>query len=176
MSDGPLPQCVNIRKAVTRCALYEGALEAEKLSQINDLVLGPAGLFVRVQFGTDEEDRQIVDLAISAQVEVVCQRCLNPMSLPIQSKSRLALVMTDEQAQSLPKDYEPWIGVEEVDLWAMAEEELALALPVVAYHDPGECRAPPNRAAQESPAGAGDTQNPFDVLSTLLGTEDRQES
>lgn len=173
MSDGPLPQCVNIRKAITREALYEGALAAENLSQINDLVLAPAGLSVRAQFGVDEEGRQIVDLAISAQVEMVCQRCLNPMLLPITSESRLGLVMTDEQARSLPKNYEPWIAMDEVDLWAMASEELALALPVVAFHDPGECSAPPHRATQESPAEAEDTQNPFDVLSTLLSTEDR---
>jgi len=174
MSDTPPPQCVNIRKAVTRAAHYEGELSAEQLPRSSDL-LGPGALRIQAAFGRDEEHRQVVDVVLAGTVELECQRCLKPVAVPVESRSRLGLVLTDEQAQGLPKTYEPWIAIDEVDLWAMAEEELALALPVVAYHRDGECRTPAPPRDTEENAGPEDGHNPFDVLSSLLDGAGDQE-
>lgn len=177
MSAAPPPQRVNIRKAVTHGATYEGSLGASELERFDDVLSDGARVVVRAHFGRDEENRQIVDLKLSATVALVCQRCLDLMQVPIASESRLGLVMTDEQAQGLPRAYEPWIAVDEVDLWAMAREELALALPAVAYHEPGLCSAPANPAAEVPASGNEELgkQNPFNVLSELLSDDEKQE-
>jgi uncharacterized protein len=175
MSADPPPQCVNIRKAVTREALYEGRLGALELERFGEFLPEGEGVRMSARFGKDEEGRQVVDLAVEGAVILECQRCLQPLNLPVQSESRLGLVLTDEQAQSLPKDYEPWIAVEEADLWAMAREELALALPVVAYHAEGECAAPMVAATEDAPVEEGERQNPFDVLSKLLESDGKEE-
>jgi uncharacterized protein len=175
MSAGPPVQRVNIRKAVTRGATYEGALSAAELQQFEDVLANGETLHVRAVFGRDEEGRQVVDLAVSANATLVCQRCLGNITTPVHSESRLGLVLTDEQAQSLPKEYEPWIALEEADLWAMASEELALALPVVAYHAPGLCSPPADPGAADAPDEAQEKDNPFNVLSELLSSNDKQE-
>lgn len=167
MSTPPLPQCVSVRKAVTRNAHYEGSLGAAEMPRFRDVLGGGHGVRMSVDFGRDEQDRQIAEVAIEAEVELECQRCLQRFRHRLSGSSRLGLVLTDEQAQALPRDLEPWIAQDDIDLWELASEELALALPAVAYHPGGQC-APPQH---QSGATAGDepaTERPFDVLSSLL--------
>jgi uncharacterized protein len=181
MSAGPLPHRVNIRKAVTRSARYAGCLGAEQLPQFSSL-LNPADpqFSAEVEFGQDDEGRQYASVILNAKVVLECQRCLQPMLRDLSSESRLALVPSDEQAKQLPEDYEPWLAIDEVDLWALAGEELALALPVVAYHPAGECEPPGGTDAlgkeNEDQGMAGiKPDSPFNVLSALLDSSDTKE-
>ena len=140
MSAGSLPQCVNVRKAVANEARYSGTLGGDELPQIRPY-LDPEnpGIEVVVTCGRDEEGRQVVQVGIEGVVVLECQRCLKPLKQDVSSDSLLALVLTDEQAKQLPARYEPWIVADELDLWALAAEEIALCLPVVAYHPQDEC-------------------------------------
>src|SRR3954471_19002722 len=45
----------------------------------------------RVRFSR-QQGHAVADLEVSAQPEVVCQRCMQPMRWPVQVKSRVALV------------------------------------------------------------------------------------
>lgn len=176
MSAGPLVNRVNIRKAVTRSARYAGVLSAEQLPQFAS-VLDPEQPQVEmvVQFGEDDEGQQYVGVTMNATVTLECQRCLGPVTLPLSSSSRLGLVHSDEQGKHLSSGYEPLIAVDEVDLWEVAAEELALALPVVAYHPEGDCRAPGEpQIEQRDPADDG-KESPFSVLSALLDGDDVKE-
>lgn len=189
MSAATLPQHVNIRKAVTRGAKYSGSLGAEQLPQFAAL-FDPANpeLELVAEFGEDEEGQQYIEVAMQAKVVQECQRCLQPVVLELAGETQLGLVPADEQARQLAPRYEPWLAVDEVDLWELAGEELALALPVVAYHREGECRPPGDvGSAQVSALGAGPLEekqqaltggsrdNPFSVLSTLLDSGDAKE-
>jgi uncharacterized protein len=174
MSAPPLPQRVSVRKAVTRNAHYEGSLGAAEMPRFRDVLGDGKGVRLSVDFGRDEQDRQIADVAIEAAVELECQRCLQRFRHPLSASSRLALVLTDEQAQALPRELEPWIAQDEIDLWELASEELALALPAVAYHPGGHCSPPEHDRgpiAVEEPA----REKPFDVLSSLLAGGDAKE-
>jgi uncharacterized protein len=174
MSEGLLPQTVNTRKAVTREARYRGVLGAEQLPQLQELLIAERyPVAVDMRFFPDDQGQQRISVELTATVRMVCQRCLEPFTSHIASRSELGIVRSDEEAQHLPADCEPLIALAETDLWRVAEEELALALPVVAYHPEGECpgAADPGGSqetaeAQGSPAEA--SPNPFDVLSTLL--------
>jgi uncharacterized protein len=184
MSEGPLPHTVITRKAVTREARYSGVLGAAELPQLKD-VLGAADtapVSAEMRFFRDEEERQVVAVKLHARVRLECQRCLEMFDTDIASESELAIVRSDEEAQALPARYEPLIALEEADLWRIVEEELALALPVVAYHPAGECAVAPvpgEAALPEESAGGGarrergesageERPNPFGVLSSLL--------
>lgn len=174
MSQGTLPHRVNIRKAVIRGARYTGTLGYGQLPQYKEqLTEVDTGVELTLQFGEDEEGRQHIAATLRAAVSLECQRCLGRVEQVVTSNSRLALVHNDEQARALPASYEPWIAVDEVDLWDIAAEELALALPVVAYHPEAHCNqalAAHSRAVsaggQESEGNDGD--NPFSVLASLL--------
>ncbi|WP_439107337.1 YceD family protein [Congregibacter sp.] len=181
MSAAPLPNRVNIRKAVTRSARYSGSLGAEQLPQFAELLDPRAPLInVTVEFGEDEEGQQFAAVEMQGSVVLECQRCLQPVVCELTPDSRLGIVPDDEQAKQLSAGLEPLIAVDEVDLWEVAEEELALALPVVAYHPQGECEPPksdrPSRSDNEE-LGSTDkaSENPFSVLSSLLESNDTKE-
>ena len=183
MLTGPLPQVVNIRKAVTRGARYDGVLGAEQLPQFSAILESRSHpIEASVQFGEDEEGRQFAAVTMMARVQLECQRCLKPISTELRGVSSLGLVAGDDQARALPARYEPWIAIDEVDLWEMVAEELALALPVVAYHPEGECRPPgpevvgPEDEDEKIKLGDEvDSDNPFKVLSALLDGDDAKE-
>ena len=175
MPDSPLPHTVNTRKAVARAARYSGALGVQQLRSVADVLLADEGSLVRadIRFTRDDEDRQIVLVDIEAVVQLQCQRCLEPYTQAIESHSELAIVSSDEEARLLPARYEPLLAGEETDLWEVVAEELALALPVVGYHDRGMC--PPSRKVPEAQnredpdRDDGEHRSPFAALSTLLG-------
>lgn len=188
MSQGTLPHRVNIRKAVTRSAQYSGVLSAEQLPQFSDELPPEASkLQLTVDFAEDDGGRQFLAVEMDARVRLECQRCLGMLTEHLHSSSRLALVHDDEQARALPAGFEPWIAIDEVDLWELAAEELALALPVVAYHPRGECGHSIATAGNDSvtPDGQDRTNDqttsapgasgPFSMLASLLDGDDDEE-
>ena len=174
MSAPPLPQRVSVRKAVTRNAHYEGSLGAAEMPRFRDLLVAGNGVRMSVDFGRDEQDRQVAEVAIEAAVELQCQRCLQRFRHRLSGSSRLGLVLTDEQAQALPRDLEPWIAQDDIDLWEVASEELALALPAVAYHPEGQC-SPPAHGSGTTADDETTAEKPFGVLSSLLAGGDGKE-
>lgn len=181
MSPAPLPNRVNIRKAVTRSARYTGGLGAEQLPQFAQMLDPAAPLIeVAVEFGEDEEGQQFAAVTMQGRVVLECQRCLQSVLFTVEGDSRLGIVPGDEQAKQLSSGLEPLIALDEVDLWELAEEELALALPVVAYHPEGDCEPPKSDRSGRSEhqeLGLADqaTDNPFSVLSSLLVNDDTKE-
>ena len=85
----------------------------------------------------------------------------------------LVLVWSEDQAKALPADLDPLLVTEErLSLAELLEEELLLALPLVALHD--ECPRPASTGSEPEPEGdPDDTQtnpdNPFAVLARLKG-------
>lgn len=77
---------------------------------------------------------------LKGEVTLECQRCLGQVRQALDSEFLWGLVTTEEAAASLPKTHEPvFIEKEALDLLPAIEDELILALPLVAYHEPGEC-------------------------------------
>lgn len=178
MSADPLPQSVNIRKAVIRKARYQGFLGARELPQFEAMLASDEhALEFTVQFDVDEADRQFIAVTMVAKVNLECQRCLGRTSKVLESFSKLALIHSDEQSGQLSAEYEPLIAIDDVDLWEIAAEELALALPVVAYHPQDECKAPTGQAAaaEDNEGIPVMEESPFSVLSSLLTSDDTEE-
>jgi uncharacterized protein len=179
MSEGLLPHTVSTRKAVTRGACYSGALGAQELPRLAD-VLDPengAAVHASLRFGRDDEDRQTVQVETQATVVLECQRCLGRFPCELESRSELAIVRNDEEARQLPARYEPLLAGEETDLWEIVAEEVSLALPVVPLHSESECPVrlrDDNGGDADLEAGAGGNRrpNPFEALSALLDDSD----
>lgn len=107
-------------------------------------------------------------LAVRATVELTCQRCLAPLRRVLESDSRLAFVASDEAP--VPAGYEAAAcDPQRMDLAALVEDELLLALPLIARHTPGEaCALPEAAAAQVMQDGPAATRRPFAGLKDLL--------
>ncbi len=123
-----------------------------------------------MEFGLDDQREKLVQGKVSADLDVVCQRCLEPFGTRVTSDFALAVVWSEEEARQLPATYDPWItGEGEGDLYEILEEELLLSLPVVSFHEE-DCT---DKALFSSGDPAGDDfeqkPNPFQVLKQLKG-------
>ncbi len=170
----PLPKTLDARKAAARGVTVKGTLDLSELDRFGASLAHRDGqVEATLVFVRDEEHRHIIQASVEAEVEVICQRCLEPMPIVVTGKNQLAVVWSDDQAGHLPKHLEPVIVSEErTDLWSIVEDELILALPFISYHDPDQCRQSysgnsevPEAAVAEQPATK--SPNPFEVLAQL---------
>jgi uncharacterized protein len=115
---------------------------------------------------TREAGRNIADVQISAQLVLRCQRCLEAMTLPVSSASRVALLGSEAEADTVPVGLETALAPEgklrPVDL---IEEELLLALPAAARHSTPCVAAPMTESSEEL---VESPQRPFANLGKLL--------
>jgi uncharacterized protein len=103
-------------------------------------------------------------LELSGSVQLTCQRCLRLMPWKIGSRARVALIARESEAGRVPQHLEPVLASGgKLSLRDLFEEELLLALPIVALHtDEGAC-AP--AAGQEDDSAV---HRPFAQLGELL--------
>ena len=175
MSNAELPKSVDPYRLADKGSQIEGLLPVSGLERFAACVAEPVGeCEVLLSFGRDEERRYIVSGQLSARVHLECQRCLQVMQSQLRSEFRLGLVISDEQAQRLPKSLEPLLVEDQrVDLWSLVEDELILVLPPFPLHERGDCPATDTLdaiAADSEKAAAQpaeERQNPFQVLAGL---------
>jgi uncharacterized protein len=108
------------------------------------------------------------ELSVRATAELTCQRCLAPVRRVLESQSRLALVASDEAP--VPADHEAVAcDPQRLDLAALVEDELLLALPLIARHADGEaCALAAAAAAQVASDEPAAMRRPFAGLKDLL--------
>jgi len=92
-------------------------------------------------------------LTISTNPPLICQRCLQPMTLPMQM--HFAYVLSDAEPVDLDEEID-WLEISDaMDLYALIEDEVMMALPLAPKHE---------RACQSGPMTSGEKSNPFAVL------------
>ena len=107
--------------------------------------------------------------ALQTGIELVCQRCLEPLRLALDVTVSLGLVHGEAEADRLPEEYEPLLVPEGVIRVAdLVEDELLLALPRIPRHeDARDCEANGYRAPD-----TGHDQ-PLATLASLLRDSQR---
>jgi len=126
---------------------------------------------VALTFTVDERSHPVVIGQITATVSMQCQRCLGDTNVTVDANVNVGIVAGETQAKALPKDLDPWTVVDSsADLYHLIEEEILLALPMVAYHDE-LCVDQTLFSSDEQGSGqAGVADNPFSVLEQLKGS------
>ncbi|PID60856.1 MAG: hypothetical protein CSB44_09160 [Gammaproteobacteria bacterium] len=119
------------------------------------------------------KDNVAVSGRLTTEFPLVCQRCLEPMVLPVDVSYELIFVADEAAAEALPEPLDPVVldehgHISQVDLF---EDELMLAVPDYPRHGEGE-----NCVDPEQSFGAVDAaveheqegrQRPFEVLRDL---------
>ena len=120
-----------------------------------------------VQFSRDQ-GFAVADLEVHATVPLVCQRCLAPVLSAVNERSRVVLVGTEAEADSVPPGIETVLASDRrISLRDLVEEELLLAVPAVPLHEgPGDCAARPQR--EDTAAEPTNVHRPFERLGELL--------
>ncbi|MFQ6004202.1 MAG: DUF177 domain-containing protein [Woeseia sp.] len=101
-----------------------------------------APIDIRLAFGWADARRQIPALEgqISAKIDAVCQRCLEPFELSLDAQLKLMLLIPGGDATAF-EEYEIWETAEEtVRPLDIVDEALIMAMPLsVAHEDSGDC-------------------------------------
>lgn len=114
-----------------------------------------------------EQRRIVADVSLSADLQVICQRCLQPMHLPVVSHSRVLLLESETEAGEVPPEMETALAPEgRLRLADLVEEELLLALPAAPRHPEGQC--PDGKRDEMQEEFAEPTQRPFASLGAML--------
>lgn len=179
MSHTELPRSVDPFRLAEQESTLEGSIPLERLARLVDCLWNGEGAEavqscqVALSFGKDNERRRIVFGQVEMAVTMQCQRCMGPMPVRLVSEFRLGLVTSDEQAQQLPKELEPFLTDDfRADIWSMVEDELLLVLPPYPLHERDECPATETLEALEPDDSAPvpdeeKRENPFSMLADL---------
>ncbi|MBC8518901.1 MAG: DUF177 domain-containing protein [Gammaproteobacteria bacterium] len=146
----------------------EQTLPLDNFERVTELLLDKSGsVDIKVVFGVDEAAVIYLEGVVSADVQLPCQRCMEPMSTPISSSFVMGLVRNEDDFSSLPESYEPLlVDDKNFSLLAFIEDELILAVPVVVTHPIDECSA--SRYLQDSNVIEEEKKrNPFQILEQL---------
>ncbi|WP_313054904.1 YceD family protein [Pseudomonas lopnurensis] len=169
MLKGPIPPHVDPRKLADRAATLEGELQLSQLERLADPLEDDQGVVcAHFAFGRDEQRAVVIHSRLDVEVKMICQRCLEPVVLPIHSECDYAVVNEGASSQHLPKGYDVLeVGEDPLDLLALVEDELLLALPIVPLHDPEICQPPVGPDEPEPSEDEVTRSNPFSVLAQL---------
>ncbi len=144
--------------------LLEGKLQIAGLARVLDLLADSAGhLAYRVKGKVGARNRSQLWLELDGTLSLCCQRCLEGVEYPLEMRSLLEFVddedeLTQEEIEDDSKDF--LLTQKELDVMALIEDEIILALPVAPCHE--SCATP------EIEHGAVNL-SPFSVLTGLKG-------
>ena len=115
------------------------------------------------------DGRTTVEVQVSGELVLTCQRCLRPCSCAVNESASLVVMASD--ADEVPGGFEPLLGdAERLSVTDLIEEQLLLGLPLVPKHATAAlCGAAPAAIAiSATEAAADETQRPFANLRKLL--------
>lgn len=176
MSDSPVPAYVDTRKIFLQHAAIAGYVPLNRLERFRGLLASDKAVIqVELEFFNDESGQHIISGNLHARVEVICQRCLEPLEIVLQDDIKLAVLKDELKAGELDADIDPWICADtKLEISSLVEEQLILCLPIVSLHESTNCNS--NLAnviatSSNEPSPANGTANPFLVLQSLKGSD-----
>ncbi|MGH8275775.1 MAG: YceD family protein [Steroidobacteraceae bacterium] len=114
---------------------------------------------------TRQQGVAVVELTLNGAATLECQRCLQPMGLPVDTVVRVGLVGTEADVARVPAELEPMLASGgRVSIGELVTEELLLTLPIVPLH----AGRAPCVAAPAAGERASETYKPFARLGELL--------
>lgn len=170
MSSG-LPEFLDLARVTRQPLERAGRIRIRAMPRLRAMWPDSDGeVQVQVHAQDDGSGRIIVRGEAQAALMLVCQRCLKPMPQHINAAFCLAWARNEREADAMQDETcDPLLSADgRIKLAELVEDELLLALPIVALHEIDECEA----GVQEPATHAGvpelpAKQNPFAVLEQL---------
>ena len=119
-----------------RQAVFSGELALATLPRFASLLSAEEGsVRATLTFGQRSDGWLTVDLAYAADVQLLCQRCLEPVTERVAAEVSLAVLDSVPTGSQVPEGSEP-VELEQGKLSPahVLEDELIVALPLVAKH------------------------------------------
>ena len=116
-----------------------------------------------------------VDCDIEGDVTVECDRCLEPLEMPIDTQVRLSVKFGEEEVSEIGSENEREVifvkeDDAELDMSQVIYDYACLALPMQRVHEEGECNPETMKyyGVGETPETVEEESNPFAALKDLF--------
>ncbi len=136
-----LPVEVDPFKLVEQGRLFEGRIPQQDFSRLQELLFSDNEnknnlIAVNLEFTRTDTRLPVIKGHIKAELQMVCNRCLEATDLSIDSTLEVVLVGSDAQAERLQEGFDIWL-VEDQTLFLrdFIEDEILLAMPIVISHE-----------------------------------------
>ncbi len=155
-----LPERLDLLATAEAGRVLQGRIPLASLERVVPVLHSSAGeLRVCISLGKYPDGTLYLSGTILGAVELQCQRCLEPMDMPLDLAFRLGIVRSNEAARALHERYEPLIvDGEPTRIAEIVADEVLLALPLVPAH--GENAQCHGFCESLSVAGERDTGKP----------------
>lgn len=125
----------------------KGALGMEHLPRLAQMQCSTDGLEYVLQGGTSSFGKPCLRISVTGEMQLVCQRCLGPLSVPVAVDVELQLAESLREIAEADDDIDRVLASRAMDVGQLVEDEVILALPTVPRH--GSC-TPASMGAQAS--------------------------
>lgn len=170
MANVKLPKKLDPIKNAQKQSIYDGLYLAHEMKRFSSSVVEVStNIPVKVEFAKDAQGLTYFKGHISADVQLVCQRCNQPFEYSVYTEFSFAPVQGNDDEELIPDVYDP-VQVDdhgEIDLFQVLEDELILALPIVALHSQDDCTVKAEDLQFGEIEPEPERENPFAVLKEL---------
>jgi uncharacterized protein len=174
------PGRLDVRRFAEEGARLEGSEPLRAWSRLADEAEG-RGADAAVHWSAEGELREPgrlrplvwVHLRAGAHLELICQRCLNPVAVDVAVDRSFRFAPDEATAATEDDASEEDVLAESrsFDLLELVEDELLMAMPVVPRHEVCPETLPSAAGEQEFGAAQAQRENPFAVLGRLKGNK-----
>lgn len=171
MFSGPIPTRVNHRKLAMEKRKIEGSIPIDQLGRFSELVEASTGeVGVSLSFRKGRKRSNLMVGRAIAEVSLQCQNCMQPVDYRIEANYRHLLLSDEAQLADLDEEEDGIVCDDDMVAVAdLIEDELLLALPMVARHESEQCSPEDDQLQdyQTEAPEAVDTYKPFAGLAEL---------
>jgi len=141
MFKGPLPIRIHHRRLASDNAKLEGTIPLARFERLIELLENDAGdVQVKLEFRPGHKRRTRIIGQFDFSAAMVCQSCMEPVTLGLVGEVRLMIVNSEAELEALDEEDDGLICSEDQLLLAdLLEDDLILSLPMVSRHAEGEC-------------------------------------
>lgn len=156
------PDWLDPRKAAEGKRTFAGSMPLKRMPRLAPLLAGSEGeARFSATFGFDRQQRVTIDIAVEADLPLVCQTSLDTYNEPIRRQSLLGVMEDLAEEAMMPENYEPVLAVNgRLALQDLVEDELLLGMPQVPRK--------PQAGAEMQTAEAQEARQPFAGLADQL--------
>lgn len=131
-----------------------GTLELADLPRLAELGCNAARIEYAIRGGTTTRERPGLHVDATGQVDLACQRCLEPVAVKVAAHAELELVTSQREIDGADDDIDRVLASRSMEVAELVEDEVILALPMVPTHAECPVAASVSGSERESPFAA----------------------
>ena len=144
-----------------------GVIDAAQLPRLAEMQCRTPGIRFRLKGGMNDRGKASLGMELSADMELVCQRCMQPLAFGLKIETDLELAKSQTEIESADDEVDRILASRSMDLAAMVEDEAILALPMIPRHEHCSEAAPGAVPAVMESVQPAQPVSPFGVLAAL---------